>query len=283
MAPTYRSPLTSASDNPAGLCYEKPMRLHTLNISPLKSGALNPVDHATCDQRGFSGDREWMVVDHNGEFLTQRTTPELGLLKVEVDGQTLTLTTDVDTVEARPDGPTSTVKVWSSFVEAQHVDPAVDLWLSSFLNREARLVRLSGFRATDGAWADHPLSFADGYPYLIANTASLNDLNRRIPGPALGMDAFRANIVIEGAEPWAEDGWKRLTIGDAEFEVTTPCERCKVTTLDPTDPRRVRTDQEPLRTLATFRRHGGGVIFAVNAVCLTPGVVVRVGDPVTAR
>jgi hypothetical protein len=133
------------------------------------------------------------------------------------------------------------------------------------------------------------VSFADSYPYLVANTTSLDDLNARIlvdsrhkaqNYPAIPMAAFRPNFVVSGAAAWAEDTWKRLRVGDAEFEVVSPCERCKITTLDPSDPRKVRKDQEPLRTLAKFRRNADGVIFASNAICRNPGVTINVGDVV---
>lgn len=258
------------------------MKIQTLNLSPLKSGALSSVAEAVCGERGFVGDREWMVVDADSKFLTQRNTPLLGLLRAEPFGDTLRLTFEGESVEALATGEVGPVRVWSSEVEAQYTQPEVDRWLSGVLGRDARLVRRRGFRATDGDWAKVPLSFADGYPYLIANTASLADLNHRIEGAPLVMDAFRANLVVDTTAAWAEDTWKRVRMGEAEFEVTTPCERCKITTLDPVDPRVVRRDGEPLKTLATFRRHGSGVVFAVNAVCLTPGATIRVGDVVEA-
>ena len=95
------------------------------------------------------------------------------------------------------------------------------------------------------------------------------------------MHAFRPNIVLKSDQAWAEDEWKTLQIGDAIFDIVSPCERCKITTLEPEDPRIVRRDGEPLRTLASFRRHAGGVIFAVNAICRTPGSIVNRGDSCT--
>ena len=124
------------------------------------------------------------------------------------------------------------------------------------------------------------VSFADGHPYLFTNTASLADLNARIPNDTITMNAFRSNIVFESDIPWIEDTWKRVGIGDAVFELVSPCVRCKVTTLDPADPLIVNPNQEPLRTLADFRRDDqrGGVTFGWNAMCLTPNVVIQIGD-----
>ena len=52
------------------------------------------------------------------------------------------------------------------------------------------------------------------------------DLNKRLDTP-LPMDRFRANIVVAGGEPWAEDEWAGLRIGGLEFGSVKPCGRCK--------------------------------------------------------
>ena len=122
------------------------------------------------------------------------------------------------------------------------------------------------------------VSFADGFPALLATRASLDDLNRRLAAP-VPMARFRPNLVVEGADPWDEDRWRRLRIGDATFSVARPCQRCAVTTVDPLTGERP-DPTEPLRTLATFRRDaGGGVMFGQNLLPETGGRL-RVGDAV---
>lgn len=224
-----------------------------------------------------------MIVNPDGRFLTQRTVPELGLIRWLDDG--LSAAGHPPIAVPAPIDLTRHVQVWSAHVDAYGMPEPIDAWISNVIGQPAHLVFMDHkhSRPIDPElFGDAEVSFADGFPYLITNTASLADLNARIPGPGVLMDAFRANIVIDTSEAWAEDDWKHLRIGDAEFEIVSPCERCKVTTLDPEDPRIVRRDGEPLRTLAAFRRNAGGVIFGVNAICRTPGATVRVGDPCTA-
>jgi uncharacterized protein YcbX len=259
------------------------MKIKSLHIYPIKSVAAVNVSSLVCAERGFEGDRRYMIVDPDGVFLTQRTVPELGLIHAGLtpDGLAL-IANDRETFVGAPSGTTMKVRVWSTDVDAVLVDSSIDAWISDVIGQPAHLVAMpdSVVRLINPDAGQMEVSFADGYPYLVANTASLDDLNGRIPGDPISMAAFRPNLVVSGAKAWAEDTWKRLRVGDAEFEIVSACERCKITTLDPGDPRKVRRDQEPLRTLATFRRDGDGVIFASNAICLTPGVSIHIGDQV---
>jgi uncharacterized protein YcbX len=118
------------------------------------------------------------------------------------------------------------------------------------------------------------VSFADGYPFLIANEASLADLNRRA-GTDLPMNRFRANLVVRGAEAWAEDHWQEFTVGEVRFRSAKPCGRCQVTTTDQATGE-VR-GPEPLATLSTFRDSAFGVRFGMNLVAIGTGTL-RIGD-----
>jgi uncharacterized protein YcbX len=130
-----------------------------------------------------------------------------------------------------------------------------------------------------GTAADH-VSFADGYPLLVTNEASLADLAARARMPALSMNRFRSNLVVAGAEAWAEDRWRDMRVGSATFAVVKPCARCVVTTIDPETGIRNEAD-EPLRTLLSFRRDKRGQpIFGQNLIP-RGGDLVSVGDTVT--
>jgi uncharacterized protein len=120
------------------------------------------------------------------------------------------------------------------------------------------------------------VSFADGYPCLAISTASLANLNSRLDVP-LPMDRFRPNLVVDGCEPFAEDGWRKMAVGDTLLRFAGLCTRCSVTTVDQASGQ--RTSTEPLRTLATFRQKGNGVVFGVNLVPEKTGVI-TVGDPI---
>jgi hypothetical protein len=204
-----------------------------------------------------------------------------------VDGALELSAPDVGSVEA-PLVPESTVparvRVWNSICDALPVSPRVDAWLSEYLGESCRLVYMpdSTRRASNPAYAgdgERLVGFADGFAYLIANAASLEDLNKRLAArghPPLPMNRFRPNIVVAGAAPYAEDEWGELRVGDAALRAAKPCGRCEVTTTDQATGE-VR-GPEPLATLATYRTSDEfGVMFGLNLVAIRPGMV-RVGD-----
>lgn len=121
------------------------------------------------------------------------------------------------------------------------------------------------------------MSFADAFPILLANTASLDDLNRRMETP-VPMNRFRANIIVSGAPPWAEDSFKQVQVGQHQFRAVKMCGRCLVTT---TDQETGVRGTEPLATMATFRKFDQTVNFGMYLVPDEPGVI-HVGDGVTA-
>jgi uncharacterized protein YcbX len=126
------------------------------------------------------------------------------------------------------------------------------------------------------------VSFADGYPLLVTTAASLDALNSLIAegryadeGP-LPMNRFRPSVVVAGTEPWAEDDWTRIAVGEVVFRVPKSCGRCVVTTTDQDTAERGR---EPLHTLARHRRIDGSLVFGQNLVPVSTGTI-RTGDPV---
>jgi uncharacterized protein YcbX len=140
----------------------------------------------------------------------------------------------------------------------------------------------SSFRRVDAGRVDEyrRVGFADGFPFLVTNTASLAELNTRLAAP-VEMRRFRPNIVVEGAEAWDEDHWQSLSIGDNHLSIVKPCSRCVMTTVDPAKGQKDAASQ-PLRTLSGYRRTQEGVIFGQNAIHESPGII-RVGDPVSVN
>jgi len=265
------------------------MHLQDLYIHPIKSLGGLRVSEARAEEKGLRLDRRWMLVDEDGRFLTQRAHPAMARLQVtpESDGLTVHRKDDPASRIRIPFEPPShqrfPVVIWSDTVEAQAVDPALDRWFSEALGAACRLVVMpeSTRRPVDPdyAVAGEAVSFADGMPFLLIGQGSLDDLNRRIEargGEAVPMNRFRPNLVVSPAEPFAEDGWEKIRIGDCLFRAVKPCARCVVTTVDQDTGEK---GKEPLATLATFRRSGDGVLFGQNLVLLEGGVV-RVGDPV---
>ena len=259
------------------------LRISELRIYPVKALQGHAVDEMTIEPCGPAGDRRWMVTDPTGRALTQRQVPRMATIAAHLIPAGLRLTLGTDTLELpEPTDAAADVVVWGTQVRAADAGDEAATWLGHALDQPCRLVFMADPRARPVKSAlAHPgehVSFADGFPLLVTNDASLATLNAHLP-TLIGMDRFRTNIAIAGAAPWAEDTWTRLRIGTAEFRVIHPCARCIVTTVDQrTGERPIRT--EPLRTLSTLHRDPGGEItFGQNLIPERLGVI-HVGDEV---
>jgi uncharacterized protein YcbX len=265
-------------------------QLTSINRYPVKSCRGESVDSALVEPWGLRGDRRWMVVDDEGTVITAREVNQLVLVDPEITATGLRVTApDLPPLDvATPDpGAQTPVAIWSSRLDAVPAGAEADVWFSKALGRSARLVYLDDplKRPTSPDFSEPAdrVSFADGYPLLVATEASLAALNdvvvERSEGthPPLPMTRFRPNVVIAGGEAWAEDDWRRIRIGDAVFRAVKGCARCVITTIDPDSAVR---EKEPIASLARIRRWDGATWFGVNLVPDTPGVTIRVGDEV---
>lgn len=255
------------------------LRVAALYLHPVKSCRAVRVERARLDALGLVDDRRWMVVDSDGRFRTLRDTPELRRIRpvLEPEGLRLEAPGLEPLVLPRgvPDGPRLEVAIWGARVPAvEHA--AGSAWVTRALGLPARLVALApeARRPLRGDSA-RAVAFVDAEPLLVLGTASIADLARRA-GIPLDPERFRANVLVEGAPPYAEDAWARIRIGTIPVRLTRPCERCAVPTIDPATGAR---GPEPLRALASYRRRGRGVVFGMNAVHEGEGEL-RVGDPV---
>jgi uncharacterized protein YcbX len=180
---------------------------------------------------------------------------------------------------AESDGDERPVTVWRDRCAAVTAGPDAAEWFSSFLGTRCELVRQpdTGFRQVDTGYADpgDRVAFADGFPFLLISRASVDELNHRLDTP-VAADRFRANIIVDGCAPHAEDHWSEIAIGVVAFRVAKPCARCIVITTDQNSGAR---SAEPLRTLAGYRTVGGKVLFGQNLVHRGVGTL-RVGDEV---
>ena len=260
-----------------------------LNVYPVKGLKGIALAEARCTSRGIEHDRRWMVVDREGEALTQRDLPKMATVWTDLDPGVLSLSApdrDSVVVPIEPERPaTLKVRVWGNVCDAVSVGGEADEWLSDYLGDDCRLVympeRSHRYSNRDYAGEGREVGFADGYAYLLTGEASLADLNAKLAAkahPALPMNRFRPNLVVRGSAAFDEDGWKRVRIGPVELGAVKRCGRCQVTTTDQAtgDVR----GPEPLATLSAYRDHPEfGPTFGMNLVTLTPGVV-RVGDSV---
>ena len=266
------------------------IRLTDIRRYPVKSCRGEHLGSAQVEPWGLLGDRRWMLIDPAGEVVTAREANRLVLVTPQLTEHGLRLSAPgmIDVEVTRPtDAPLVNVEIWDDRLVARVADQQATGWLSKAIGRPLRLVYLDDphRRPVDPRYAEpgDVVSFADGYPLLLAAEESLAQLNAWIAeghhagdGP-LPMTRFRPSLVIRGAEPFAEDTWTRIRVGEVAFRVVKPCARCVLTTVDPDTA--VRT-KEPLVTLARHRRFDNKLLFAMNVIPEAPYGVVRIGDQV---
>ncbi len=263
------------------------MHLSALYRYPLKSAIAEPLQASALDSLGLAGDRRWMLVDEaSGRFLTQRAESHMSQLGAEhIDGGLRLSAAGHATLwvpTPAADAPLRGVTIWRDTLRVPDAGDEAAHWVSSFIGKPTRLVQVPVERArtTQSGYGldSDKVGFADGFPLLLIGQASLDDLSGRV-GRDLEMLRFRPNLVVSGSEAFAEDGWKRIRIGEVEFRVVKPCSRCILTTIDPQTGARSE-DREPLATLKTYRQVEGEVMFGQNLVNDGVGRM-EVGMPVT--
>lgn len=260
------------------------MVLEDLYIYPLKSTRRVTQLYSEVQSWGLVGDRRWMIVDQNAKFLSQREHPRMALIQaVPRPNGRLLLTAQgqeyisMDVPEERAE--LLPVTVWEDLVPARVASDRVNQWVTEFLGHPVRLVYMHDLqsRLVDPAYTNSKatVSFTDGYPLHCTTKASLHELNKRLTSP-IPMSRFRPNLVLSGTQPFDEDTWKRIQIGDVVFAVVKPCPRCVITTVDQDT---ASGGKEPLRTLSGFRKRDGLVYFGENLVPENTGIIQR-GDSV---
>ena len=262
------------------------MKVTEINIYPIKSTRRIALPQSEVLPRGLPWDRRWMLVDAEGRFITARQYPTLALVQTDVKDDVVQVSaagrSTLQLPLQPPDGQITSVTVWHDVCDAVLAGAEADAWFSDYLGLSCRLVQMSdelvrGVNPDYGQAGDE-VSFADGFPLLLISQASLNDLNSRLQTP-VSMRRFRPNLVVDGERAYQEDQWRRIRVGDVEFEGVKNCSRCVFTTIDP-DTGVKHPDKEPLRTLGSYRRKPqGGVYFGQNLIPRSGGVI-HVGDKV---
>lgn len=274
-------------------------RIARLFVYPVKSCAGVELREAVLTETGLDLDRAWMVVDAEGGFVTQRELPRMALIRPQLKVNEVVLRAPgmlalhlaIDTVEEP-----ARVRVWDDEVPAFDMGAVAAQWFTDFLGRPLRLVRfdpefrrLSNQQWTGGAEALN--QFSDGYPVLVASTASLDLLNTKLAAQGhapVGIERFRPNIVLEGIEAHDEDRLDLMHIatddGEVQLRPVKPCPRCPIPNIDPAT---AESDPVVSDTLQGYRRNevvGGAVTFGMNAI-VVEGVdrTLRVGQAVSAN
>ncbi len=271
-----------------------------LYIYPVKSLQGISLDEAVLTGRGLKHDRNWMITDSTGMFVTQRKLPRMATIGVKIDEKALVLEHDgMDPhfveLEKAPDGrDRMEATVWGDRCEVFDEGPGVSRWLTRILGEwnggELRMVRFAPdfIRPVDpdhmqGQRAD--TAFADGYPFLVTSEASLDELNRRLKAnhaSPVPMSRFRPNIVLGGMEAFVEDRLERFAAMDSSYElvVRKPCKRCSITTVDQKSGL-IGNPKEPLRTLTEMNENPDlqGAYFGQNATLAHgEGATIKAGD-----
>lgn len=271
-----------------------------LTIYPVKSMHGISLESTVLTHQGLEHDRRFMVVRSDGRFVTQREMHRLALIHTRLDKTGIELSIEGSspiTIPIRNTGgdPVQT-KVWGDDCETLDQGEEISRWLTSALQSsdKLRLVRMTpGYVRPQGQpenlGKETSTFFADAAPFLVANEASLEALNRELelrghdPVP---MNRFRPNIVVRGLEPFAEHGVAEISSADWRLKFCHPCQRCVVTTIDQATALK-HQDWQPYRTLRDINPMPGNdraPAFAHNAILLDgDGVQIAVGDVVSVR
>ncbi|MDX2320556.1 MAG: hybrid-cluster NAD(P)-dependent oxidoreductase [Moritella sp.] len=258
------------------------INLSGLAIYPLKSAKAINLSQAHVSEIGLEHDRRFVISDMQGQFITGRTQPKIATIKIEVVAQGIMLSAPqmppiAFTFKELQQDYTDVV-VWGTPIQGQRCSDDINRWLTKFLAVDCQLLYFGEHSSRQVDNFDKQLGFADGFPLLLISQASLDELNRSTQRP-IEMSQFRTNLVVTGCEPFAEDSWKRIKIGDAEFELVKACERCIFTTLSP-GKTSFAEDREPLKTLSLFRKDNDGRIdFGQNLISHNDAEI-KLGDSI---
>jgi len=278
----------------------------SLLIYPVKSMGGVAVDTVGIEPWGIAGDRRWGLIDEFGQKITAREVHSLLRFRAEVLGEHTIRISDRDgasILAAAPVGEDRVPVSHSRQAYARLAAAGVSDWLTDRIGMPVRLVwqddpTVRALVEDKGGVPGEHLSLADAGPLLLASLASMAQLNAWItaeadlpdwpgldpadlstgPGASEALDIvrFRPNVVIDGDEPFAEDEWPTVRIGNLTFRTTMVCDRCVMTTIDPTT---LAGGKEPIRTLARHRRWNRKTWFGTRLAPLGTGAI-SVGDAV---
>ena len=265
------------------------LELTDIYIYPVKSLAGIRLTESKVELRGLQYDRRWMITDLSGQFITQREIPALAQIGTLIEPPYSVLfdrnaPNDRYAIPLLSSDYTDSeidVTVWDDDVVATLVGDEADEWLSEKLDQPVHLVAMptDAQRIADPRFAPEGqyVSFADGFPFLLIGTASLDDLNSRLAQP-VPMNRFRPNLVFSGAAAYEEDSFGHFKIGEQHFQGVKPCGRCMITTIDQ---KTAAKGAEPLKTLSTYRMEGKKILFGQNVIWTgSEEGVIRVGEEI---
>ncbi len=241
------------------------IELTQINIYPVKACKGMSQTRAELTPYGLKNDRRWMAVDAKGNFLSQRTIPKMALIEPSFAREGLVLKAPNSNVIEIPfrskTNSTRTVNIWDDSCTAEDCGDEAAKWFTDFLDIEARLVTMGSTfdRSVNATYSQRHdrIGFADAFPFFLLSSSSLRVLIEKLDQP-IPMNRFRPNLVVSGCEPYAEDCWKRISLGGMPFEVCKSCSRCTIPTVDQISGTK---GKEPLVTLSTYRKGNNNKVF----------------------
>lgn len=251
-----------------------------LYLYPIKSLAGIPVQSAKAEEMGFENDRRWMLIDKENQFMTQRKHPNLSQFYPKIREDKIEIKHhdkkhEFSMLESLDESIYS--KVWDDETKVVEVNKATSNWFSEALGFTCKLVKIlnKGDRKHKSTRLNQTLnvSLADGYPYLLIGSESLDSLNEKLE-EKITIKRFRPNIVISTELPHVEDLFNTFQIGNVKFQNAKPCGRCVMVN---NNPETAIVSKEPLKTLSTYRTSNNNVLFGTNIFCLNEGII-TVGD-----
>lgn len=254
--------------------------LSSIHQYPVKSFGGNCISQADIQPEGMAGDRRWLITDLDGRLITARRYPQMLLWQASIDAQqNLTLTSpngDSQLVDKQTCSHNREVAVFQDTFMAHRAPNDINQWISAHLNTPCLLHYLgdTSQRPFDGP--ANALTFADGAPYLLTTKPSLTELNQHLDNPVT-MTHFRPNFVVEGDfEPWLEEEWRGIRIGDVQFEFYQLCARCVMININPESAQKSPVHQ-PYKTLQRLQKErpngSGDTIFGIYLTARNSGII----------
>ena len=270
-------------------------------IYPIKSCAGIEISEMPLTQTGLLHDREWMIVDQEGQFLTQRQIPHMVWITPRLTAEALYLgAPNHQEVKVAFDfvGTPKQVTVWRDTLMGDDMGDEVAAWLDTFLavpGKQFRLIRFSpqASRLSAQEWTGDLVAqnmFSDGFALLVVTQRALEVLNERLAAEgseAVDILRFRPNLVLEGLDAHIEDELSHLLFhtiaGKIDLRLVKPCGRCPIPNIDPYT---ATSSPEVMETLAAYRRLDrmhDAICFGMNAIVRAgAGHTLRVGQPFEA-
>ena len=258
------------------------IKIKEIYVYPIKSLKGISLKTAEISETGIKYDRYWMLIDENGNFITQREIPKLTMFHVSFLSDHLVVRFENKTISIPK---TLTIKdiqeceIWEEKINGYKENDKINNWFSNILDKKVFLVRNTELpKRTIKNIENSFINFTDGQQYLILGQSSLDNLNTKLDQP-VNIDRFRPNIVFSNADIHIEDSWNEIQIGKSKFMLTKTCARCNIIAIDQTTS---INGKEPLKTLAKYRFKDNKILFGQYLKLIdSPDNLLQIGDKIT--